>query len=277
MADETPPRPTTPAVPRRSPLPIGRPVSDIGSSAVTRALHCAVAALAVVALLPGCSITAPRRASLMHAGTDGYCVSLEAAGGGPRASAADEAVEEVVQAGPDPAGGLSRTAAEIATIIGAGGLINRMDALEAQARRTGSPADPVQLLRLEQQVTQRVLRTMLDVAAVQANLDCENERGDQLRDVLLKLEDQWSRRMSQASILIGGTTAFVSGLLALLHPAAATGAVAGIGARLLSGSYYGQTVQIWAALLTAALMAAVLVTLVDVVDRAVRRRMGVRS
>jgi NitT/TauT family transport system permease protein len=53
--------------------------------------------------------------------------------------------------------------------------------------------------------------------------------------------------------------------------------VAGIGARLLSGSYYGQTVQIWAALLTAALMAAVLVTLVDVVDRAVRRRMGVRS
>jgi NitT/TauT family transport system permease protein len=55
-----------------------------------------------------------------------------------------------------------------------------------------------------------------------------------------------------------------------------TGAVAGIGARLLSGSYYGQTTQIWAALLTAALMAAVLVTIVDLVDRSVRRRMGVR-
>ena len=35
-----------------------------------------------------------------------------------------------------------------------------------------------------------------------------------------------------------------------------TGAQAGIGARLLAGSYYGQTVQIWAALLAAALLAA---------------------
>ncbi len=35
-----------------------------------------------------------------------------------------------------------------------------------------------------------------------------------------------------------------------------TGAQAGLGARLLTGSYYGQTVQIWAALLVAALLAA---------------------
>ena len=38
-----------------------------------------------------------------------------------------------------------------------------------------------------------------------------------------------------------------------------TGAQAGIGARLLAGSYYGQTVQIWAALFAAALLAAILV------------------
>lgn len=36
-----------------------------------------------------------------------------------------------------------------------------------------------------------------------------------------------------------------------------TGAVAGLGARLLAGSYYGQTVQIWAALFMAAALAAV--------------------
>ena len=34
-----------------------------------------------------------------------------------------------------------------------------------------------------------------------------------------------------------------------------TGAVAGLGARLLAGSYYGQTVQIWAALFMAAALA----------------------
>ncbi|WP_299390810.1 ABC transporter permease [Pelagibius sp.] len=55
-----------------------------------------------------------------------------------------------------------------------------------------------------------------------------------------------------------------------------TGASAGIGARLLVGSYYGQTVQIWAALLTAAAMAGLLVAAVGMVERLVLRRTGVR-
>jgi NitT/TauT family transport system permease protein len=55
-----------------------------------------------------------------------------------------------------------------------------------------------------------------------------------------------------------------------------TGAVAGIGARLLAGSYYGQTVQIWAALIAAALMAAVLVSLIGLIANLVNRRMGVQ-
>ncbi|MGN6549904.1 MAG: ABC transporter permease [Pararhizobium sp.] len=55
-----------------------------------------------------------------------------------------------------------------------------------------------------------------------------------------------------------------------------TGAVAGLGARLLAGSYYGQTVQIWSALVMASLLAAVLVVIVDVVGRLVSARMGVR-
>ena len=56
-----------------------------------------------------------------------------------------------------------------------------------------------------------------------------------------------------------------------------TGAVAGLGARLLAGSYYGQTVQIWSALFAAAAMAAVLVMIVGGADRLVRARMGVRA
>jgi NitT/TauT family transport system permease protein len=55
-----------------------------------------------------------------------------------------------------------------------------------------------------------------------------------------------------------------------------TGAQAGIGARLLAGSYYGQTVQIWAALLAASLLAACLVGLVGLTERWVGRRMGGR-
>ena len=55
-----------------------------------------------------------------------------------------------------------------------------------------------------------------------------------------------------------------------------TGAVAGLGARLLGGSYYGQTVQIWSALFAAALLAGLLVVAVGVVERLVTRRMGAR-
>lgn len=55
-----------------------------------------------------------------------------------------------------------------------------------------------------------------------------------------------------------------------------TGAVAGIGARLLQGSYYGQTVQIWAALFMGAFIAAGLVWLVGVIERFTLKRMGAR-
>lgn len=54
-----------------------------------------------------------------------------------------------------------------------------------------------------------------------------------------------------------------------------TGAVAGLGARLLSGSYYGQTIQIWSALLTAATLAALLVIAVNIAAQITQRMMGV--
>jgi NitT/TauT family transport system permease protein len=53
-----------------------------------------------------------------------------------------------------------------------------------------------------------------------------------------------------------------------------TGAVAGLGARLLSGSYYGQTIQIWATLVVAAVIAAGLVMVIGSLQRVMLKRMG---
>jgi NitT/TauT family transport system permease protein len=53
-----------------------------------------------------------------------------------------------------------------------------------------------------------------------------------------------------------------------------TGAQAGLGARLLTGSYYGQTMQIWSALIMASLVGVVLVSLVALLERLVIRRQG---
>ncbi len=56
-----------------------------------------------------------------------------------------------------------------------------------------------------------------------------------------------------------------------------TGAQAGLGARLLTGSYYGQTVQIWAALFAAAIIAALLVYGIAALEKLTGRLMGARE
>jgi NitT/TauT family transport system permease protein len=56
-----------------------------------------------------------------------------------------------------------------------------------------------------------------------------------------------------------------------------SGALAGLGARMLSGSYYGQTVQIWSALSMAAILGMVLVYLIAGIEWATLRRMGARA
>ena len=54
-----------------------------------------------------------------------------------------------------------------------------------------------------------------------------------------------------ASLKVGIAISLIGAIVGELP----TGAVAGLGARLLSGSYYGQTIQIWAALFVAAIVA----------------------
>ena len=56
-----------------------------------------------------------------------------------------------------------------------------------------------------------------------------------------------------------------------------TGAQAGLGARLLSGSYYGQTVQIWSALFASSILASGLVLAVALAERITMRLMGARA
>jgi len=56
-----------------------------------------------------------------------------------------------------------------------------------------------------------------------------------------------------------------------------TGAISGLGARILIGDQFGTPLAIWSALFCAALLAGVLVTLLDVAQRVTLRRMGFRS
>ena len=56
-----------------------------------------------------------------------------------------------------------------------------------------------------------------------------------------------------------------------------TGAISGLGARILIGDQFGTPLAIWSALFAAALLAGLLVTLLDVLQRLTLRRMGMVS
>jgi NitT/TauT family transport system permease protein len=91
-----------------------------------------------------------------------------------------------------------------------------------------------------------------------------------------RLQAFWKLRLPYAvpylftSMKIGMAASLVGAIVGELP----TGAIAGLGARLLAGSYYGQTVQIWSALLMAAFLAGSLVALIGVLEKIVLKRMG---
>lgn len=70
------------------------------------------------------------------------------------------------------------------------------------------------------------------------------------------------------SVKVGIAASLVGAIVAELNQQA------GLGARLLQGSYYGQTVQIWAALFLSAILAAVLVMIAGLIEKRVLMRMG---
>ena len=76
-----------------------------------------------------------------------------------------------------------------------------------------------------------------------------------------------------ASLKVAITISLIGAIVAELP----TGAEAGIGARLLAGSYYGQTIQIWSALVAAAVLASGLIAIVSYAERKVAQRMGARA
>lgn len=65
-----------------------------------------------------------------------------------------------------------------------------------------------------------------------------------------------------------------AGLVGAMVAELPTGAVAGLGARLLTGSYYGNTLQIWSALVMSALLGLTLTAAVALVERLALRHRG---
>ncbi len=98
------------------------------------------------------------------------------------------------------------------------GLLPELDAI---ARPRPGLAGEVARLRRRQLLQDRLMLAMLEAAGTMAAIDCEGERGDQLRGLLQAREDRRNRRLSIASIALGAATATVTGGLSLAGAATA--------------------------------------------------------
>jgi NitT/TauT family transport system permease protein len=103
-------------------------------------------------------------------------------------------------------------------------------------------------------------------------LDLLRTYGASRLQVLLKLRLPASVPLLFASAKVGIAASLVGAIVGELP----TGAQAGLGARLLSGSYFGQTIQIWSALVMASLLGVALVALVSLAQKLAGKAMGAR-
>lgn len=89
-----------------------------------------------------------------------------------------------------------------------------------------------------------------------------------------KLQAFWLLRLPSALPYLFPSlrVAIAAGLVGAMVAELPTGAQAGLGARLLTGSYYGNTVGIWSALVLSALLGLVLTLAVAALERLVLRR-----
>jgi hypothetical protein len=204
-------------------------------------------ALAAAAWLCGCAAVpskAPDAARALR-GTDRLC-TLRAQ---PVQAARLEAhlTPEAFDAAADrlAAQGWSRTAVEVAEVIGALGPLQRLSEPEGAGPARGTGAE-LRRLRLRQAIGDRITAAMLDVSAALAEIDCEGERGDQIKNRLQAIETRRAWRLSLGSILAGALTAGVTGGLGLVGvPGADIAAIAGgaaegsLGASVLFGEASG--------------------------------------
>jgi hypothetical protein len=103
---------------------------------------------------------------------------------------------------------LSASAAETARLIHVLPLI-------ADWHEAAGKEDGYRTLTLRQAVLERIMLAGLEVSSVMAELDCEGERSDQLRDRLQRAETERVRRLTLTGVLIGAFTAASSGILSL--------------------------------------------------------------
>ena len=105
---------------------------------------------------------------------------------------------------------LSQQSVEVARVMNILPLLSQLIALQ-RAGETHSIA----FMELRQSLTDRMLLTLFELSSITAELVCERDRADQVADRMDEIDASIVKRLTLASILIGGVTGIISGGIGL--------------------------------------------------------------
>lgn len=132
------------------------------------------------------------------------------------------------------AGRFSHQAQAVSDIIGAKDLLLQLATLEAEAAKR-SEGPTLRLLQVQQQISNRIVLAILEVARTAAEADCEEERADQLADRLQDVRDKRVRRQTLIAIVGDAMIGIVAGGLSLALQETASAATAILGGSVATG------------------------------------------
>jgi len=110
-------------------------------------------------------------------------------------------------------GRFSEGGLKIANAIGIIGLLTDYVDAEKKYNTTPSIENKVRILDLDRRLANAIQRASLEISAVASEIDCEEERADQISYYLKKREDDRETKLTVAAISVGAIATIASGIL----------------------------------------------------------------
>ncbi len=127
----------------------------------------------------------------------------------------------------------SPDALQVAEVVGVVPLVNHL-----ASHRGSSRQDPLLAITLRQRLTELLLLTLFEITSATAELTCERDRADQVADRIDEIDGARVKRLTIASILLGGIASIVSGGIGLAAGASVGGEASDVAGGALA-SWFG--------------------------------------
>jgi hypothetical protein len=161
------------------------------------------------------------------------CVSTAVKAGRSSSGSSRLVIHNQIVPSPLTSSHFSPHAVRVAEVVGVLGIIN--DLSQSTAPSSG---DRIDRLGRRQQLSDRILLSLLEIASTTAEVVCERDRADQLADRIDEIDGGRVKQLTIASIIIGGVASIISGGVGLAGGISTVGEAADVAGGTLA-SWFG--------------------------------------